>query len=228
MSTSLIDQIVDGVLKQLAGGGAAPERGSRTEELGGNAAKTKLPSQVVLNEKVITADLLEVTRIDDAVVVVSEKAIVTPAALDYLKERQLTVQRGSTTQPIASPSTINPQATTSPLLIIVHHTDAIDRLWDDLKTTWTKELTGCPDDAAKLAIAELSRGGVSQVVILAEQTFRAACLANRGERVKAAAIGGIGDIKSARKQLRVNTWCFNPVGLSWFELRNVFKAIEAK
>ena len=89
-------------------------------------------------------------------------------------------------------------------------------------------MVACPDDAAKLAIAELSRGGASQAVILAEQTFRAACLANRNDKVKAAAIESAVDIKSARQQIRVNTWCLDPGDKSWFELRNVFRAIEAK
>jgi hypothetical protein len=62
-------------------------------------------------------------------------------------------------------------------------------------------------------------------VILAEQTHRAACLANRHERVKAVAVRDAGEMRAIRKQLRANTWCIDPSGRSWFELRSRLKSI---
>lgn len=222
MSSSLIDQIVDGVLKQLAGGVTAPQANA-----GSKKPEQAPANSIVLTEKVITAELLEERAAPGGVVIVPAKAIITPAARDVIKQRGLQVEHGTTSKSASpkQPSAHSPQPSTSPLLIIVHNTDAVSRLWEDLKGTWKRELTGCPDDAAKLAIAELSRGGASQVLILAQQTFRAACLANRNEKVKAVPVDSIGDIKSARKQIRVNTWCLDPTGKSWFELRNILKSL---
>ena len=102
----------------------------------------------------------------------------------------------------------------------------MERLWSDLQGAWRRELLGCPDDAAKLAISAIARGETNTAVILAAQTHRAACLANRNEAVKAVAIRDAADVPVVRKQLRANVWCGDPSGRSWFELRNLMRAIS--
>lgn len=238
--SSLIDRIVNGVLDQLGRGGTAPGTPAAP---GKSAPKpvVAIPAKVVaslsISEKVITADLLADRLNGERSITVPAKAIVTPAAKDFLKEQGIDLQRcdaakakpAAPTPGNAVPSKGNTPAKTelAPLLIIVKHTDAVANLWEHLQPAWKRELVGCPDDAAKLAIGELSRGGASQVVILAEQTFRAACLANRSDRVKAVPITSLLDIKSARTQIRVNTWCVDPTDRSWFELRNLFKSLTS-
>src|SRR5690606_12225821 len=112
-----------------------------------------------------------------------------------------------------------------PQLIVVHSTDAVERVWEDIRNSWRRELLGCPDDAATQAISAICRGETSTVAILATQTHRAACLANRNEQVKAVAIRDAGDVRTIRKQLRTNVWCLDPTGRSWFELRTLLRAI---
>jgi hypothetical protein len=77
-----------------------------------------------------------------------------------------------------------------------------------------------------LAISAICRGETLTVVILAEQVHRAACLSNRNDNVKGAAVTGPGDIKAVRKQLRANVWCVDPGQRSYFELKNIFREIH--
>ncbi len=112
------------------------------------------------------------------------------------------------------------------LLIVVRNSKPLEQLWSELTGTWRRELVGCPDDAAKLAIAEVSRGGASQVLIVADQSHRAACLANRNDKVKAVAIRDAGDVRLIRRQLRANTWCLDAQGKTYFELKNILRELQ--
>ncbi len=216
---AMIERIVGDVLKQIgAPGDSARSAGTRLNVASGGASSESL----VLSERIITADLLADRVNGAAVVTVGPKSLVTPAAQDFLRDRGLTLRRSESKPASRSES----KSTLAPLLIVVRNTPAVDRLGQDLQSTWKRELLGCPDDAAKLAISSLTRGEASTVVILAEQTHRAACLANRTEKVKAVAILCAGDVRTARNQVRVNTWCLNPTNLTWFELKNVIRAIE--
>jgi len=244
LDSATIDRIVSGIMHQISGGEIASRgtgsngiiiKARRDGESSDKSSEVAKAGSIGLSAKVITADVLEEIA-NGSSVRVGEKAIVTPAAWDAAKERGLRIERGTVSQdklnePGGSTSagqSKRESATAIPsnLLIVVHHTDAIDRLRDDLDCSWQRELIGCPDDAAKLAISELSRGGVASVVIFAEQAHRAACLANRHDKVKAVTARDALDVKSARQQLKVNTWCIDPSGRSWFELRNIIKAIS--
>lgn len=227
IDTATIDRIVAGVLTQLGGDDVA--RGEVTTEArrhGESSVERRASSVVEIAERVVTAAVLEEIAGDAAEIVVDAKAVVTPAARDIAKSRGFTIRRRTANSPARK--TLDTQhSALNPLLIIVHHTDPIARLWDDLRSTWRREFLGCPDDAAQLAIAELARGGTSQVVIVAEQVHRAACLANRHERAKAVAIRDAADVQAIRTQLRANVWCLSPQNKSWFELRRLFQAFDS-
>jgi len=228
--SSTIDRIVAGVLTQLGSDGT-----SMREATGIQSSEDKVQDSaaaaVTLPDRIVTAGVLDGLGGGVAAVSVGPKAIVTPAAWDVAKERGLQIRRHSGSPSLdgrqaPTHSALNSQPSTPhSLLIIVHHSDSLGRLWDDLRGTWRREFLGCPDDAAKLAIAELARGGVLQVVIAAEQTHRAACLANRHERVKATAVRDPLEVKQIRQQIRANVWCLNPRDKSWFELRQLFKSL---
>lgn len=236
-SPETIDRIVANVLSQLSG--------SRPVQVAPSAAKSSAPAsaapsvpvpavvapsgqKVELSEAVITADKLEGIAIG-ATVQVGPKAIITPASQDVIRARKLVIQRQSQSKSASAPETQKAVSSVgNSLLIVVHNVKPLDQLWTEVAAQWTREFVGCPDDAAKLATAEVSRGGASTVVILTEQTHRAACLANRNDRVKAVAIRDAGDIRLIRKQLRVNTWCLDGTGKSYFELKNLFREMQSK
>ncbi|MEZ6066789.1 MAG: hypothetical protein R3B90_14030 [Planctomycetaceae bacterium] len=234
LDSTTIDRIVAGVLQQL-GGDVVVERGKVTRVEQPIASPKMNPpaiggAVVTLNERVVTAEVLEAAARGATRVLVGAKTIVTPAAWDVARELGLAVQRGTLAKAAAAvvPAAKSQHSTIQrPLLVVVHHTDSLARVWDDLQSRWQRELRGCPDDAAQLAITELARGGVPQVVIAAEQTYRAACLANRHGSVKAVGVNNAFDVKQVRQQLRANVWCINPKDKSWYELRQVFKAIDS-
>jgi hypothetical protein len=45
--------------------------------------------------------------------------------------------------------------------------------------------------------------------------------------VKAVAIRDAAEVHAVKRQLRANVWCLDPSGRTYFELRNVLKAIAA-
>lgn len=228
LDSSTIDRIVAGVLNQLAGGGdgapsgvtaAAPSRGGRAES-------------VSITENVVTAEVLLAHVAGQSRIAVRDRAIVTPAAWDTARERGIEIVRASATaaeqgnaKPVTAKKQGHPAGVDLPQLLVVHSTDAVERVWEDIRDRWRRELLGCPDDAAALAISAICRGETSTVVMLATQTHRAACLANRNEQVKAVAIRDAGDVRTIRKQLRANVWCLDPAGKSWFELRTLLRTI---
>jgi hypothetical protein len=226
LDSTTVERIVAGVLNQLATGrvSAPVDLSAQTEKREGSAEPVKLAADVV------TAEVLLKESNGHSRIIVSERAVVTPAAWDAAKERGVEIVRspGSNRDDCPGNTTSDGQGSVdaaSSLLCVVRNTDAVDRIWDDLKTDWRRELLGCPDDAAALAISAVCRSEAGTIVILAEQAHRAACLANRNERVKAVAIQDSGDVRTIRQQLRANIWCLDPTGRSWFELRNLFRAV---
>lgn len=218
---AMIERIVGDVLRQLGAPSGDARADATLSRVPAGRARSE-PDPTVLSDRVITADLLADHVNGAPVVTVGPRSLVTPAAHDFLRARGLTLRRAQN-----KPDSNNePKSLLAPLLIVVRNTPAVDRLWQDLQSTWKRELLGCPDHAANLAISAITRGDASTVVILAEQTHRAACLANRNEKVKAVAIQDVGGVRTVRHQLRVNAWSVDPTRLSWFELRNILRAIE--
>lgn len=242
VESPLIDRIVAGVLQQLAAdadvapGNAAAEP-PQTERRSDPSISPPVPrstgegSVSSISATLVTADVLAAALNGSTRVVVPARAIVTPAAWDAARERRVEIVRGDVALAarvkVTSEKTPRPAASHS-LLVVVRSTAAVEQLWDELQANWRRELLSCPDDAAALATSALCRGDASTIVILAEQTHRAACLANRNEQVKAVAIQNTGEIRTIRKHLRANVWCIDPTGRSWFELRNTLRAIVEK
>jgi hypothetical protein len=216
VDSSLVDRIVRGVLHGLQ----APSTASRpSAPVPASAAPATSASSVRLTEAVVTADVLEgrVPR-GSREIIVSPKAILTPAALDVVRSRRLWVQRESTSKS-AQPAAVKR------LAVVVRSTPGLDRLLLDRKLEWRRELLGCPDEAATLAGGELARGEADVVAIFAAQHFRTACRANRSDRVRAVAVKTLDELTAARSQLRVNTVCIDPTGRADFELRRWLDAI---
>lgn len=230
--SALIDRIVQGVLTQLGGDVVRADAKPQVTTTTVPPAAPTANVGVEISERIVTADVLAERVNGQKLVTVGPKALVTPAAWDLIRDRGLTLQRGDTkpkatdTGAATAVTTKTTEVTGRPLLFVVRNTDAVERLWSDLQGAWRRELLGCPDDAAKLAISAIARGETNTAVILAAQTHRAACLANRNEAVKAVAVRDAADVPVVRKQLRANVWCVDPSGRSWFELRNLMKAIN--
>ena len=225
---ALFESIVAGVLDRLrtpsapnqASDGRQPE-GPSPSKVAPSSAAPPTSEPIHLTDRVITASLLAEKLNGTKSVRFSPKAVLTPTARDYLKANL--VQWAYATKAATdkkSPGTGRFAA------LVVRSTPAVERVLADLLPDARTELLACPDDAAKLAVAEISRGGFAGALLLTEQTHRAACLSNRHESVKAVAVRDASDVAAVRRQLRANVWCLDPTGRTYFELRNLLKAIN--
>lgn len=208
----LIDHIVNEVLRRLG-----PPAGTvRT-----NGAE-KRPAQTVINERVVTADLLAERVNGAATVVVGQKAVVTPSAWDLARSRNLTIQRenGTRQETGGRQSGATEKAAR---MIVVNSTSAMERVISD--SGFSSITTDCPDDAAEMA-AEAANERKGPVVVFAAWSHRVAMLANRHDKVRAAAIDSASQVRAVGKQMRPNVWCFDPRPLSYFELRNLISTVE--
>lgn len=224
LDSAAVDQIVANVLKQLS----ASSGGVRTPaiSLPRNTTDSRLPlttdqpSTATLTERVITGDILAEKAQGATQVIIPEKAILTPTANDFLKVNHVQIIRSAGTVKARSGDV----SLSTWKLITVTSTPASLRLSGELTTGWSREILGCPDDAASLAISAICRGESGGVVILSQQHFRAACRANRNDKVRAVPVSCPADVITARKQLRLNVIAIDPTNRSYYELKNILGA----
>jgi hypothetical protein len=216
VDSSLVDRIVRGVLHGLQdpGGPAAPGHKPKS---GNESGPTQ--SAIRLSQAIITAEVLEANVPKGSrQVTIGPKAIVTPTALDVVRLRHLWLQREASVKGAVATAVRR-------LAIVVRSTPALDRLLLEEPGTWRRELLGCPDDAAALATSAICRGEADVIAIFAAQHYRAACRANRSDRVRAVALKAVEELAVATSQLRVNAVCIDPTGRPEFELRRWLDAI---
>lgn len=222
---ALLDSIVAGVLDRLRGGSAPAAGGGRAA---GEAAKARgadapgSPEAIVLGDRVLTEAILEEKLKGAKSVRFAPKAVLTPTARDYLRRNG--IEWAYATETAAEKKSAGGGLVAA---LVVRSTPVLSRVITDALPGARTELLSCPDDAAKLAIAEIARGGVGRAVIFAEQTHRVACLANRHEAVKAVAVREVAEVAAVRRELRANVWCLDPGGRGYFDLRNVVTAINS-
>lgn len=236
LDTAAVDQIVANVLKQLSAGGSGSSNGSgstavvvATPTAPRGTADSRLPLAkasvvVTLSERIITGDLLAEKATGATQIIIPVKAILTPTAHDFLKTSRVQVVRGSGTAATAKAGDVT---SSTWKWITVTSTPAVARLSDELGAGWSREVLGCPDDAASLAISAICRGEASGVVIVSKQHFRAACRANRNDKVRAVPVSSPAEVKAAREQLRLNVIAIDPTSRSYFELKNILGAFTA-
>ena len=202
---ALIERVVAEVMGQLMTRKAAPVSES--------------VSRFQLNETIITADLLAETAQGKSVIEVTPKALVTPSARDWLKHHKVELIRGQSSAAQAADRSVGS------LAIVQSGSENVDRVL--AAGSWKRELVGTVDEAAKLAISEVCRGGVKRVVVFSREPEAVACFANRNEKVRAAAVTDIAGVKRVKSGLGGNVFVVDPVERGFFELRNILRQVEA-
>jgi len=213
---SLIDEIVQRVLRELGTPAAAPRR-AHVE-----VPKPAIPAAVAIEARVITRELLE-NRVGSATRIhLRSSALVTPSARDYLRERQIEVaveEALPTVGSVAAPCRVlltGPAPQVSSALASLRNTGLIGE----------QRLVGLPAEAASEATSILCRGEASRVVIFTDKPELVACLANRNERVRGAALHDLSALDRLRTSLKPNLLAIDPAGKSEFELSRILKAIN--
>lgn len=183
------------------------------------------PPRVVLQDRVITADLLRENAKPASQIVIGVKSLITPAAQDFLKLNRITWERGtsSPTAPTAAP--VNWRILGSSVSEAAKKAvAAVCQQRPQIKF----ELVGTATEAAKSAVAAISRGEVPGVIILASATNVVACKVNRNQAIRAAIISDLKSWNAAETTLYPNIACIDPADRSYMELQNILNRITSK
>jgi hypothetical protein len=227
----LIDRIVRGVLDSLQSPAVAV-RSSAPVELVKAVPAAEPVNELRLTETVITAELLETNWKQQPRIAVASKAVLTPLARDYLKKRKIEVIRTMASGPKSSSPAANPPSAGASRwrLFVVQTHPQLERIVEESNekgATWERTLPASLSESIVTAVSSLLRAEVTGGVILTHQPLVASCRANRHAKVRAAAISDIAGINTAHRQIGPNLYCFDPTGKSYFELRNLFRAISS-
>ena len=227
-----IDEIVRNVLKEIQYKSADSSSVSATKiPVAKAAAKEKAPQSntVRIEGRVVTADLLSEYRKRSSRIQLDSKAIITPAARDYIKEQGL--QIAMEPQPEQATSQKTESGTGKYLSLVVQSCDALESATASVSrqigSGWNQEIIETTEQAAERAKQEIQSGKCKVVLIFSEKTATAACLVNRNEKLRGVAIRRASDVSDVA-ELNANIVCIPGCGLSFVDYRNILKSVVTK
>ena len=216
----LLEQVVARVLEQLR----TPPDAARNGSSNGQHKPETASKSLILDERVITGELLESRLNGSPRVEFSPQAVLTPSARDVLRKRGVEWSRSS-----AKTQRHGGKAATWKA-IVVNPTPTIDSALGDLDRSGLgcERLTaGCADGAAKLAIKILKENPTAGIIAFTKRPAVAACRANRDALARAAVVSTARELDELRRVMGPNVFCISPEGKAFFELRNLLRAITA-
>jgi len=211
----LVNQVVANVLSTLS------QQGQGGQTTGSVRSLTAADASVVFSEKVITADLLAKKAKGQSAIGIMAGSILTPSAKDYLREFKINVHR-----PNSVASSRKEQGTPWRAIVLSNSAaveNALNTIEQQTNSRWTQELSSSLEEAVKDAISGLCRADAAGIVLFTEAAEKAACLANRNQKIRAAAIGDVNHLRTVISQMSPNLICVNPEKKSFIELRNIVK-----
>jgi hypothetical protein len=151
---------------------------------------------------------------------IGTKAILTPSARDFVKQRGIKIIREAAS---AKPESLRWQVivTSSNSRI----TAAVEIL-PQLGVSIDLKLSGLPAEAAAQATSALCRGEATQVVVFTDQPEFVACLANRNDQIRAAVGTDVAAVERVRGSMHANLVAIDPGTRSAHELKALLKAFK--
>lgn len=212
----LVEQIVRHVMQRVRTGSAAAERPHAAPVV----AQTEPAPSSFFDDAVVTQETLE-RRLNGAVEIrISPSSIVTPAAHDFLKSRNVAWTRSQRPE-------LKSEAAAAWNIACLQTSDAIDGVVAELEAgnlVRTRERMECDLDAVAWALNVLT-GDTAGAVVLTDEPELIACRVNRQPNVRGAAICSRSDLKRINRRLRPNLVCIDARPHSFFELRNLLRAV---
>ncbi|MEK6235926.1 MAG: hypothetical protein N2C14_14555 [Planctomycetales bacterium] len=220
-----IEQLVRAVLQRL---GRAPASNTAPALVSPVSASSALveeppsnPNKLTWVEPVVSAtDLLD--RLHGvAVVVVSPAAVVTPAARDLLKERNVRLE-------ISAAAAVSANGT-CPLAIGIAATDfdpqgLLKSLRTEIGNVETVNADGLLDATDRLC--DRAADGETRSLLLTGDPFAATCLANRRSGVRAARVVRLADVHEAIESVAANLLIVDPSRHGVFELKQIAREFQ--
>lgn len=214
-SEELVNQVVANVLSTLT------REGQGKTATGSVPALKPTDNSIELTEKVITADLLAEKARGAASISVAAGSLLTPSAKDYLREFRISVNQTSASKAPAAKQGTPWRA------IVLNNSLAVENALSTIEqqtgVSWSRELSSSLEESVKEAISSICRADATGVVLFVSAAEKAACLANRNEKVCAAAVQDVNHLRSVITQMNPNLICVNPEQKSFMELRNLMK-----
>lgn len=211
----LIDEIVRRVLSQLG-----TERAPAPPAPAAVAAASTAPPLVSLDQAIVTQEVLEQSIGSAIRVRISPRAIVTPSARDFIRQRRIEIVRD------IAESKAAPRSRTR--LFVTAASPHLAAALEGLRSggiACERTILGTAAEAAAESISALCRAEVDSAVIVCSEPELAACLANRNARVRAASLTALAALAAIRATLQPNLIAFNPAGKSQFELKQLLQEL---
>ena len=184
---------------------------------------TGVPSSaVVIPDRIVTADVLKEQARSGSKVVISKKAILTPAGQDYVRNNRIAVERNDISPTGNSVAVVRWKIVLSS--VAEHTARAIDAVCQKQNTV-QRELSGNASEAAAAAVSAISRSEVAGVIVVTAVPQLVACRANRNVAVRAAVVSDLASWQQVQSQLRPNVVCISPQGRGFMELQNVINKV---
>ncbi len=209
VNPSEIERIVREVLKSMAASPLAPALANTNQSI----ANTH-PDPVSLRESVIGLEALRGIPSGSTLIQVSSKAVVTPAARDWLRERGVAIARGgaiATKPAVATASTVTAQpentsvSTSMPRLFIAGAVDWLPGLSKQLCPKQTKVADRVADDASVVrAIAVAIRSGHRSGLALVDAPHSALWQSARDDMLRPAVVSQWSDLAEIFREVPVN------------------------
>jgi hypothetical protein len=206
-----VELIVQRVLEHLG----TPAPGAPAADAPASAA----PQGFRISAQVVTQALLAESVNGSTTVRIGPKAIVTPSALDFVRQRGIEIVRESAVA-------IAKTAVRRQVIVTTSHSNIAPAV-ESLKQygiVCDLRISGRPAEAAAQAISAVCRGDAEKVVVFTAEPELVACLANRNERIRAAAIGDAAALERTQRELKPNVLSLDPSNKSVHELRTLLKA----
>lgn len=212
-SDAVVEQIVRRVMEQLSAGGAVTDGKESGES-----------TEIVLEETVITGELLEKRLNGQGRVRIGAKSILTPSARDVLNNRKVEWHRGTTVE-------VTGTAKSRWLALVVQSTPAAEAAWEDVSRLGSggrqRELVGNATEAVERGVSALCRGEADGVVAFTHSGAAVTCRANRNSNVRAAVVRNLQEAQAVERRMGANFVCIDPDGKSYVELRNLLRELTS-
>src|SRR5262245_33253402 len=210
-----VELIVQRVLEHLGTSGSrAPGETKST----GSPVPPTTPKSVQISEPVVTQALLTEASHGAKQIRIGPAAILTPSARDFVRNHGIEVIRESSSRSAATGLRWQVVATASTPDVIA----AVEGL-KGRGISADFRLVGLTAEASSQAISAVCRGEAAKVVVFTSQPELVACLANRNEQLRAAAVADVATSERTQRTLNPNLLAIDPSAKGVHELKAVLK-----
>ncbi len=187
------------------------------------SAPAAAPDEVLISERVITAEVLLRDLRGARRVVIAPKALLTPTANDVIRTRRLEVVRQS------AQATASTTVRRRWVILVGQSLPAVTAAvgaWRTAGGRLETALVGTAAEAAARAISAICRGEADEVLVIAAQPESVACLANRNEAVRGVVLVESAAVARLRESLRPNVWVVDAAPRGGFDLSSLLTHLD--